>query len=226
MKLLTTGDAKTSLGESLSVLTGILYLSPETSNKLCPYASAQCKELCLVNSGRAEIFPAVNQARQRKTLWFLNDRSSFIAQLKKDISALSRRANKRGMRAAVRLNGTSDIIWERLIDFDEFPEVQFYDYTKIPLQFRRPSHNYHLTFSFSGTNLKACQEALAAGFNVAMVFAKQIPESFSGVEVIDGSLHDVRFLDGKSGVIIGLCAKGKKARDAAKRGSEFIISIN
>ena len=48
----------------------------------------------------------------------------------------------------VRLNGTSDIQWEhQLVDgrnvFEIFPDVLFYDYTKIPT--RKVSHinNYH-----------------------------------------------------------------------------------
>lgn len=221
MKLLTVGDAKTSKGESLNVLTGILYLNPAVANKLCPFASNECRELCLVNSGRAEIFPAVMDARTRKTEQFLTDRKAFIDQLTKDIKALERSAKRKGMKAAVRLNGTSDILWERLIDFSAFPDVQFYDYTKIPLNHRKLSSNYHLTFSFSGTNAKACSEALAAGFNVAVVFPKDIPTEYNGRKVIDGTKHDVRFLDGMQGLYIGLCAKGRRAKKAAKAGSKF-----
>lgn len=223
MKLLTVGDAKTSKGESLNVLTGILYLNPAVADKLCPFATSHCRALCLVNSGRAEIFPAVMDARTRKTNWFLNDRESFIAQLLKDIKALERRAAKRGMKAAVRLNGTSDILWERLIDMPAFPNVQFYDYTKIPLKHRKRSKNYYLTFSFSGDNFEACTEALNAGVNVAMVFEKQIPKTFKGHKVIDGTKHDVRFMDKKRSVIIGLCAKGSRAKRAAKIGNPFIV---
>jgi hypothetical protein len=223
MKLLTIGDAKTSKGESLGILTGILYLNPATTEKICPYATEYCKALCLVNSGRAEIFPAVMNARTRKTLAFLSDKQAFIAQLHKDIQALRKRAVKRGMRAAVRLNGTSDILWERLIDFSAYPDVQFYDYTKVPLGFRKRSKNYHLTFSFSGNNFEACEQALAQGVNVAMVFEKHIPKTYHGRKVIDGTQHDVRFLDKGKGLIIGLCAKGRRAKAAAKAGTPFII---
>ena len=223
MKLLTVGDAKTSKGESLGILTGILYLNPAVSEKLCPYATEQCKALCLVNSGRAEIFPAVMTVRTRKTKSFLEDKQAFVAQLRKDIKALIRRAKRLGLRPAVRLNGTSDILWERLIDFSEFPTVQFYDYTKIPLQFRSRSKNYHLTFSFSGDNHDACEQALAQGINVAVVFAKDIPAKYNGRKVINGTTHDVRFLDRKKGVIIGLCAKGSRAKKAAKQGNAFIV---
>jgi hypothetical protein len=223
LKLLTVDNAKTSLGESLNVLTGILYLNPAVSDKLCPYATSECKALCLVNSGMAEVFPTVNNARTRKTLAYLNDRASFIEQLKLDIRALERMAVKRSMKAAVRLNGTSDIVWERLIDFTEFPNVQFYDYTKIPIRFRKLAPNYHLTFSYSGHNLNECLSALRQGTNVAMVFAREIPSEYLGFKVIYGTVHDVRFLDGNTGKIVGLCAKGSRAKRAAKSGSAFIV---
>lgn len=61
--------------------------------------------------------------------------------------------------------------------FCHFPEVQFYDYTKVYK--RSLDHakgdlppNYHLTFSYSEkTNPKQMEELLDAGGNVAMVFA-------------------------------------------------------
>ena len=61
--------------------------------------------------------------------------------------------------------------------FCHFPEVQFYDYTKIfsramaHAEGRMPP-NYHLTFSYSEkTNLADMEKLLDAGGNVAMVFA-------------------------------------------------------
>lgn len=61
--------------------------------------------------------------------------------------------------------------------FCHFPEVQFYDYTKVFS--RAMDHatgkmpkNYHLTFSYSEkTNLEQMEQLLDAGGNVAMVFA-------------------------------------------------------
>ena len=224
MKLLTIGNAKTTKGEDLGILTGILYLSPEVSDKLCPYASQHCKALCLVNSGLADIIPRVNQARAHKTREFLADKTSFTRALEKDILALERKAMREGMKPAVRLNGTSDILWERLIDFTRFPNVQFYDYTKIPTRFRKLAPNYHLTFSFSGENWNECNQALSEGFNVAVVFNGTMPRKYKGHRVIDGTAHDVRFLDGKRRVIVGLCPKGNRARRAAKIGNPFIVN--
>jgi hypothetical protein len=228
MRVLTLGNAKTVRGESLGYLTGILHLDPATNNRLCPFKTVYCAAICLVNSGRAEFLPSINLARARKTREFFANKQAFCEQLKKDIRALIRRAKKLGLKPAVRLNGTSDIIWERLLDFAEFPGVQFYDYTKIPLTARRESANYYLTFSFSGTNWLDCESALAQDHNVAVVFnCKQadLPLFYRGYKVIDGVEHDLRFLDGKQGAIVGLIPKGKRAKLAAKEGTPFIVQL-
>jgi hypothetical protein len=98
-----------------------------------------------------------------------------------------------------------------------FPEVQFYDYTKHPKPWLRTLPNYHLTFSHSGHNVADCLEALQHGINVAVVFSTRrgepLPETWNGSPVIDGDLHDCRFLD-SAGVVVGLRAKGMaKARN-------------
>jgi hypothetical protein len=123
------------------------------------------------------------KSRLAKTDWYFDDRASFMAQLVKDILALVRRATREGLTPVVRLNGSSDIPWER-VGFDmefkgiqnhftnimaAFPNVQFYDYTKRANRRDLPS-NYHLTFSLAEDNDAAAYEALANGMNVAAVF--------------------------------------------------------
>jgi hypothetical protein len=48
---------------------------------------------------------------------------------------------------------------------------------------------------------------------VAVVFEKELPKVSLFREVIDGDIHDLRFLD-KQGVIVGLKAKGKAFNDS------------
>ena len=130
----------------------------------------------------------------------------------------------------MRLNGTSDIQWEHIkLDnenniFEEFPQVQFYDYTKIPT--RKVTHikNYHLTWSYSEANEKYAEywkEALDKGMNVATVFRKDLPKFYKGVKVFNGDTNDLRFLD-ERGVIVGLKAKGKARKDT----SGFVIDVD
>lgn len=100
-----------------------------------------------------------------------------------------------------------------------FPDVQFYDYTKLPKAWMHTLSNYHLTFSHSESNYAQCVEALAHGINVAVVFGikkgEAFPETWHGYRVISGDDTDLRFTDPKSdtGVIIGLYAKGQAKRD-------------
>lgn len=222
MRLLTEANAKTSKGEALGYMTGILYLSPANESgvrNVCPFASAGCKSGCLYTAGRAVIFPHIQQARIRKTQLLVTNRTEFLNQLRSDIRSLARRAGKRGMRPAVRINGTSDIADLPMIMAKEFPMVQFYDYTKIPRPYLRVLPNYHLTFSLSESNSAAAVDALKHGVNVAAVFhvkrGQPLPETFLGAPVIDGDLHDLRFLDGYHGAVIGLRAKGKAKHDTS-----------
>lgn len=223
MKLLSVStDAKTTKGESLGFLTGILYLAPATTTKwnTCSMAKvAQCDKACLYTAGRGA-FSSVQQARIRKTEWFFTDRQSFMQQLVVDIDKLFFKAKRMGLTPLVRLNGTSDIRWESIpINgykniFEAFPDVQFYDYTKDANRKDLPA-NYDLTFSYSGVEgfQPFVTKALLNNMRMAVVFRKEIdiPQSFMGIPVVSGDNSDVRHLDDK--VIVGLYAKGKAKLD-------------
>ena len=219
MKLLTTANFKTVKGEKLGVLTGILYLAPAkiSGYEVCPRRSAGCTAACLYTAGMGA-FSNVQQARINKTKMYFEDRPNFLFQLEKDIKALVKKANKLNMKPAIRLNGTSDINWMSSGIMDKFPDVQFYDYTKVlrRLKDKIPT-NYNITFSKSEDNNSECETALELGFNVAAVF-KNLPQQYMGRQVINGDETDVRFADGK-GVVIGLTAKGRARKDL----SGFVI---
>jgi hypothetical protein len=110
------------------------------------------------------------KARIWKTQLLHSDRARFLEFLRYDIGRLIRRARKLGLTPAVRLNGTSDLPWLSLQMSQEFPDVQFYDYTKLPKAYLRTRANYAITFSYSGHNLAETMDALARGVNVAVVF--------------------------------------------------------
>jgi hypothetical protein len=172
-------DAKTDKGTASGYLTGILYLAPGQLagvGNLCPHASAGCLAACLFTAGRAGIFEAVNKARVMRTRFLHDNRAGFIAVLRGEIAALIRKAKRRGLRPVVRLNGTSDLPWQKLAPelFAEFPRLKFYDYTKSLRQavaFAKGElpRNYHLTVSYAENNAVAAGIALAAGVNVAAV---------------------------------------------------------
>jgi len=226
-----SGDAKTVKGESFGFLTGILYLAPLDLGgfgNVCPFASPGCSADCLNSAGRGA-FNSVQKARREKTALFFKANASFLCNLAIDIQALQSKALKLGLRPVVRLNGTSDIAWEKLklnsLNLMElFPQVAFYDYTKNPkraLDNAKGLHpkNYRIVFSRSETNEADCKRVLEAKGNVAVVFRKTLPKRYLGKRVIVGDESDLRFLDPR-GCVIGLTAKGK----AKKSTSGFVVN--
>lgn len=215
MKLLSiSNDSKTSKGEKIGYLTGVMYFSPVNISgfNVCPMASAGCKKACLYSAGRGR-FNNVQTARINRTKYYFNDRAGFMLQLEKELKALIKKADKLELVPAVRLNGTSDILGNEYIELmRNYINVQFYDYTKVHNRFYKDlPDNYYLTFSRSETNEEEALKILNLGFNVAVVF-DQLPDTYKGFKVIDGDLSDVRFLD-KKGVIVGLKAKGEAKKD-------------
>jgi hypothetical protein len=106
-----------------------------------------------------------------------------------------------------------DLGWQEANNiFELFPQIQFYDYTKIPT--RKVSHisNYHLTWSYSQANDKYASLFEKVPYNKAVVFFDALPSMFKGLKVIDGDKHDMRFLD-KTNSVVGLLAKGKAKQD-------------
>lgn len=230
-------NAKTVKGQKQGYMTGILYLAPSdlSGYQVCPMAKkAKCEEPCLNKAGRGA-FNSVQQARVNKTKYFFENRQQFMLDLVASIEALIRKAGREGFVPVVRLNGTSDIKWEHVrFDytfmhgktrevsiFEVFPELQFYDYTKIPNRKNLPI-NYDVTFSYSGaaTFAKYAEQAINNGERVAVVFRNKadIPNHFAGLECIGGDDSDLRFLEPKNKVV-ALYAKGKAKKDI----SGFVI---
>ena len=101
---------KTIKSEKVGVLTGIIYMAPYnlSGKNVCPGASAGCAAACLNTAGRGAM-NVVQRARLKKTNRFWDDRKQFINDLVNEITALEKRAAAKGLKAAVRLNGTSDL---------------------------------------------------------------------------------------------------------------------
>ncbi len=221
MKLLSTANPKIQKGTKLGYLSFILHLAPATlsGKETCPKRTAGCTAACLNTAGRGGMFRKgentnmIQQARIRKTRMFFEQRDAFMAQLEKDIKLGIKQAAKLGLTPVFRLNGTSDLAWEKYGIIEKFPQVQFYDYTKV--LGRKVAHlqNYHLTFSAADGNDADVAKAVSAGMNVAAVFDK-LPSEYMGKTVINADEHDLRFLDPK-GVIAGLKAKGKAKKDTS-----------
>ena len=216
--------------------------SDTSGYNVCPFANrvnkkennknkSNCSAVCVAKNGNGN-YPRVKNARTRKTRLFFEDRAVFMEMLLEDIEKAIKNSEKIGHEPTFRLNAYSDILWEKIrinspgkafkkgkrngkTIFEIFPNVTFYDYTKIPN--RKTPKNYQLTYSFWG-NKTHYKKAIKSGLNVAMVFDTQnnkkapLPPKFDGKKVIDGDLTDLRTRknDGKN-VIVGLRAKMSKA---------------
>lgn len=222
MKLLSKGSSNAKTTKN-NLPTYILYLAPHKQNSVgvnvCPNASQGCISGCLFTAGRAAIFPMINRARIRKTDFYLKERNSFLQQLVKELTAI----NNRGIKTAIRLNGTSDldfhaIVKNRLgVDLFDFKNLIFYDYTKIKGKAEKYSGHkkYTVTFSRSETNDADCIELLKdRRCNVSVVFdhRKPMPKLWNGFKVINGDTADDIMISRK-GYVLGLKAKGKAKKD-------------
>jgi hypothetical protein len=134
-----------------------------------------------------------------------------------DVTKAIKQAERKGMIPVFRLNGTSDLSWEKyLVDgkniFEHFPTVQFYDYTKVLGRKVKHIPNYHLTFSRAESNEQDVMKALEQGYSIAVVF-DEVPATWNGVPVVDGDLDDLRFNNTNLDLVIGLKAKGRAKKD-------------
>lgn len=239
------GNAKTVKGDGVYE-TAIMYLAPAHialgNRTVCSMAVlAACINGCLFTAGKGGM-NNVRQARINKTKRYFADRTAFMAELADNLEAFVRYCARKEVKPAVRLNGTSDILWETghpitrngveyASAFEAFPEVQFYDYTKVTKRVLKPlPANYSLTLSYSEANPRytdmVIDAAKASGANVAVVYrTKALRDSLVGDhlehaegtrmmnrKVIDGDRDDLRFLD-ERGVIVGLYAKGSARKD-------------
>lgn len=232
---LLTFNPKVIKGRKKNYQAYILHLAPSFASgyTMCGGESLGCAKSCLNTSGRGALHFAKNGATHRvqharlvRTFWFQLDRVDFMNRLAIEISNAVRRQAP-GLDIAIRLNGTSDVLWERIsltldakladrlgvkAGFYEnimkvFPKVQFYDYTKISKRGNLP-RNYDLTYSLHESNEK---DAFASGLRVAVVF-KDMPKRYHDRKVLDGDDTDLRFLEPKKAVI-GLKAKGQAKHD-------------
>ena len=250
--LSVNSDPKTIKGLKKGYLTGIQYLAPSTLSgkyNVCKN-SGDCAKACLNFGGRGAFDTNIPKARINRTKLFFEHRDCYFALLIREILALEKRAKNLFLIPCIRLNGMSDLTWERIrfkghTIFELFPHIQFYDYSKYGFNSRiNLPKNYHLTYSYSE---KTTEEELHTNLtnkrNVAVVFNLCINDNrkscrnkckcpmiktYKGFQVIDGDQSDLRFLDPDSGVIVGLRAKGEARNDILSDGSlnKFTIKIH
>ena len=227
-------DAKTTKGDDYGVLTAIQYFAPSdfSGRQVCPFRTTACVKACLgVTAGRM-VMNSVRKAQIFRTDMYFDDREGYYVQLYKEITAFEKKAARKRLIAAVRLNGTSDLPWHKLRFngqriFEAFPNVQFYDYSKNYKLFRdypdgRVASNYRVVYSIAGDTedkfAGLVDSVLNAGGLVAASWRGELPKTYRGFPVKDGDKHDAIFLRG-GGAVLGLKAKG-----AARKPNEFTLN--
>ena len=237
---LLNSNPKLEKSNKYEVLTKGLAFAPSfiSEYNTCNFASLGCGLGCLNFAGHGQEHMLCNGkhnvliARIIRTILFYEYREQFLKQLHKEIKTFSRYVHNQNIKnntqliCGIRLNVLSDILWEK-IDitlFNDNPNITFYDYTKNPN--RNVSHipNYSLTFSRNEMNDLYVEQAFNNNMNVAIVFdikkGYTIPKTFRNKNVLDGDLHDARFLDNNNHYV-GLRKKGNKIDNTG-----FIINVN
>ncbi len=215
-------------------LTYSLYLAPAKTSgyEVCPGRTAECTRLCLNESGMNTMTQkikgdVINESRIKKTKLFFEEKEFFMKWLIFEINAAKAKASRNRMTLSVRLNNTSDI---NPLDFElygvnileMFPDVQFYDYTKVAdrANLMKVYKNYDVTYSYNGYNIEMCKQMLSHNVKVAMVFKNYIPDEYIGYKVINGDEYDMRYRDLET-CIVGL--KYKKVRNSIDNNVKFVI---
>jgi len=222
-KLLGSSTYKMEKSQKYKYLSEILHLAPANIGgvNICPNASPECIKLCLNTSGRGQM-TSVQKSRLNKKFYFLADRLKFLNHLDHEIKLSYARARRKGFKYTVRLNGTSDLPFERyklengLNLMDNNPQVQFIDYTKVTNRLDKKNKipkNYSLTYSQAENNLKDVKQVLKTKYNIATVFRKKLPKKWLGRKVINGDISDLRHLEDGKKIIVGLIAKGKAIKN-------------
>ena len=217
MKLLDTRGNNTKVKKS-NEQAGSQYrfasMSLMPNNQICAGAKAAgCMDTCLTYTGMAEVYPdTILTARQAKSDLWMHSRDEFLAQLRKELSNFDKLCFKQSVTGVVRLNVYSDIPWEEYGIPQEFPRLQFYDYTKIAARLeKRLPPNYRLMFSYSkrATYAKQVERFVSSGSSapMAVVFKGEFPKTFMGRTVVDGDASDWLNVNQRN-VVVGLKFKG------------------
>ena len=183
-------------------------------------------QLSQSGSGRG-VFDNVRDSRQAKTDWLMADREGFITQLCKELVNFEKLCAKTGVVPYVRLNVISDVQWELKAYGaipDRFPNINFFDYTKMAKRLTKLPRNYELMFSYSKAIAYEKQVAVALNTDAPMsvVGIGPMPDRYLGKDVVSGDISDIENLKHRNKVL-WLTYKVAKGQDVKPEEEIFIV---
>jgi len=187
-----------------------LELTPFTFSQITKVNNCEKAGSCILNciffTGKSNLMKSKNlelstttMKRIRKDFLLQNDKFFFIEKLKSELFLL----NATYKTCAVRLNVVQDIEWTKLINFKDYPNIVFYDYTKVKNRLKK---NSPIKFTYSVSEKDSKQDIinlLKKGFNVSMIIKGPLPKQWEGFNIINGDIDDNRYKD-KAGSVVAL----------------------
>lgn len=234
-KLLATNAKLLKTPDNQPVMVAGLTISPHGIGgfDVCKNAG-WCRISCVLReSGRTQM-DGVRSAQDWSKALLIAAPAVFYTRLERELYAFGERCRRLDCRALVRLNVASDL--DYLSTIRKFPGISYYDYSKVTerVEGSLPA-NYQITYSRSERSSESrMQKLLSRGINIAAVFdtpyypqcgvVGRLPETYLGVRVVDGDLHDwrLREFDG-AGVVVGLRLKGNNAAKQSARDHGFSV---
>jgi hypothetical protein len=144
------------------------------AHNLCTWATAGCVEACNGLFAGMNVTPSTRFALIGRARLYLEFRELFKRKLRAEVAAFVKLCTRRGRIPAIRLNVSSDIVWEKIFPelFAEFPTADFYDYSKgLPKHRKNLPANYSIVHSWSeNTTFADIENIFAVGRNVIMAF--------------------------------------------------------
>lgn len=218
-----------------------------SGKELCAWRTSGCTMACNGFWSGMNVTISTRLALIGRAVLFNWYRDIFRSKLRRELGNFAKLCKRTNVRPAVRLNVSSDVVWERLFAelFTEFPMIHFLDYTKA-LPKHRPTlpPNYQLVHSFNERTTAAdVWDIVQSGRNVVIAFDSAyapsrglwgaLPRSVrftddSGrdftLPVVNGDRHDLRLrdMDGR-GVVVGLHGKSGRQRVEKSVASGFMI---
>jgi hypothetical protein len=218
-----------------------------SGKEMCPWRTDGCTKACNGFWSGMNVTISTRLALIGRALLWHHFRPLFESKLRTELFNFRKLCQKSGLIPAVRLNVSTDVVWERLLAaiFSDFPEIRFLDYTKaLPVHRPKLPANYSLCHSFNEKTTTADVEAIVStGRNIVIAFDSAyapsrglwgaLPESVRFIDdngrdftlpVVNGDRHDLRLpeMDGR-GVVVGLHGKSGRSRVEASIESGFMI---